>query len=262
MAADAGVGVLAVVDRVLGVLRDQQVEVELDQSGRASAAPARSRAASTPIRSISSSSVTHRPAALRPIRPPLTLHQLVDLDVDPVGVVAERHGAGLEPADVAVVVGAEHVHGDVEAALELRDDVARGRRRSSSARRSSGRSRGPCRRRTRSPETTGRRPARTCGRRPSAARSPGRPSRPRTATARGTSCRTRPGTARASPGSGRSSRRCRRASTPRPARPRAAPARRRSRPRTRRGSRPRAPPRRAPAPAATRRTGRSGGRRR
>ena len=51
------------------------------------------------------------------------MHQLVDLDVDPLGLVAQRHGAALEPADVAVVVGAEHVHGDVEPALQLGDDV-------------------------------------------------------------------------------------------------------------------------------------------
>ncbi len=50
-------------------------------------------------------------------------HELVDLDVDAVGVVPERLRGGLEPPDVAVVVGAEHVDRRVEPALELVDDV-------------------------------------------------------------------------------------------------------------------------------------------
>ena len=44
---------------------------------------------------------------------------LPDQHLDGVGVVAERGGGGLEPADVAVVVGAEHVDAQVEAAGPL-----------------------------------------------------------------------------------------------------------------------------------------------
>ena len=44
---------------------------------------------------------------------------LADQHLDGVGVVAECGGGGLEPGDVAVVVGAEHVDAQVESALAL-----------------------------------------------------------------------------------------------------------------------------------------------
>ena len=54
---------------------------------------------------------------------------LADQHLDGVGVVAERGGGGLEPGDVAVVVGAEHVDAQVEAALRACRGSRRGRRR-------------------------------------------------------------------------------------------------------------------------------------
>ena len=48
---------------------------------------------------------------------------LPDQYLDGVGIVAERRGGGLEPGDVAVVVGAEHVDAQVEAALALVQEV-------------------------------------------------------------------------------------------------------------------------------------------
>ena len=51
------------------------------------------------------------------------VHHLIDRDLDARGVVAERLRRGLEPCRIAVVVGAEHVDGEVEAALELVDQV-------------------------------------------------------------------------------------------------------------------------------------------
>ena len=52
---------------------------------------------------------------------------LPDQHLDGVGVVAERGGDGLEPGDVAVVVGAEHVDAQVESALALVQVSRRGR---------------------------------------------------------------------------------------------------------------------------------------
>ena len=47
------------------------------------------------------------------------VHELVDQDLDALGVVAEHRRRGLEPADVAVMVGAENVDCAVEAAFQL-----------------------------------------------------------------------------------------------------------------------------------------------
>ena len=49
--------------------------------------------------------------------------QLVDQHFDALGVVAEHRRCCLQPSDVPVVIGAEHVDGTVEAALELVADV-------------------------------------------------------------------------------------------------------------------------------------------
>ena len=98
------------------------------------------RAASTPIASTRSSRVMTVPARLLIFTGDAVADEvdhLPDQHLDGVRVVAERGGGGLEPADVAVVVGAEHVDAQVEAAgalvLEVGDvagDVGRRCRRS------------------------------------------------------------------------------------------------------------------------------------
>ena len=80
------------------------------------------RAASTPIFSTSSCRKTTSPAAFGD---PLLLavldemDELVDQDLDPVGVVTEQARCRPQTVDIAVVVGAEHVDRPVEPALEL-----------------------------------------------------------------------------------------------------------------------------------------------
>ena len=54
---------------------------------------------------------------------------LTDQYLDGVGIVAECGRGGLEPGDVAVVVGAEHVDTQIEAALALVQVVREIRRR-------------------------------------------------------------------------------------------------------------------------------------
>ena len=70
------------------------------------------RVASTPISSISSSSVTNVAAALGHRRALAALdevHELHDRDLERVGVAAERRHRGLQPRDVAVMVGADGI---------------------------------------------------------------------------------------------------------------------------------------------------------
>jgi hypothetical protein len=49
--------------------------------------------------------------------------ELVDQDLQPIGLVAEHRGRSFQAADVPVVVGAEDVHQPVEAPLELVADI-------------------------------------------------------------------------------------------------------------------------------------------
>ena len=80
------------------------------------------RAASTPMSSISSSSVTKSPLRfdICARSPPSTMWTSCMISASRrVGVGAERLDRGPHPRDVAVMVGAEHVDQPVEAALEL-----------------------------------------------------------------------------------------------------------------------------------------------
>ena len=118
-------GVLAVVDRVVGALLNPQLGIEFDHLVVGALHQREPHRVDTEhVQQLVEHQ--HRAAPLGDLHQLAVLadlHELVDLGVDPVGVVAERAGRGLEPADVAVMVGAEHVHGDVEAPLELVDDV-------------------------------------------------------------------------------------------------------------------------------------------
>ncbi len=209
------------------------------------------RVASTPISSISSSSVDEVAAPLGHRRARAALDDVDELehrDLEPVGVGADGGDRGLQPRDVAVVVGAEHVDQAVEAALELVPvvgDVGR------EVGRLAGRAlehavlvvaRAPSCAATARPRCGRSGPRRRAAR----ARAPTRSARPRRASPRRTSGRSARGSARASRGCPPSA-----IATPAAAsssgglaaasgdaRP---PARRRTRP----GSRPRAAPRRA-----------------
>ena len=82
--------------------------------------------ASTPIFSTSSSTKDDVPAPLgHALRLPLLDDgdELVDEHLYSVRVEAEQPGRSLEPLDVAVVIGAEHVDGAVEAAGELVEHI-------------------------------------------------------------------------------------------------------------------------------------------
>ena len=148
--ADARVGVLHVVDGVLLTARAREVDVDVDRLVVRALGTRKKRAASTPIASTSSSTQTTLPRRL-PMR--LPEHGA------PSGTAAPRRVRGrsraprraaLQPPDVAVVVGAEHVQRAVVAAVELVDDVGEVGGEVGGCCRRSARSRGPCRRRTRS----------------------------------------------------------------------------------------------------------------
>ena len=51
------------------------------------------------------------------------VHHLVDRHLDTIGIEAERCGGCPQTSDVSVVIGAEHVQGLVEPAIELVDEV-------------------------------------------------------------------------------------------------------------------------------------------
>ena len=197
------------------------------------------------------------------------LDQLADQDLDvAVGVVADAGGHRPQPADVAVVVGAEQVDAAVEAALAACRGSRRGRRRSRSARRWTGSAPGPCRRRSRWCAATARRRPRIGGPGRAASRA-GRP----TASL---SCRSRSENQTSKWVLKASSWSCcsfelQRVRRPRGTRPaRSSPVEvedagvvgddraRRGRRCSRRGSRPRGPAARARPPRARRRTGPSG----
>ena len=117
--------VLDVVDGVLLRLLGRQVDVDLDRLVVAPGdeVPAGGVDADLLDELLEEDDVA---AALRhPLRLPVLDDgdELVDEHLHAVGVEAEQPGRGLQPLDVAVVIGAEDVDGAVEAARELVEHV-------------------------------------------------------------------------------------------------------------------------------------------
>ena len=138
------------------------------------------RVASTPISSIRSSSVMNSPRRLD-IDDALAaldeVHELQQRDLELVGIGAGRRHRGLDARDVAVVVGPQRDDQPLEAALELVLDVGDVGGEVGRVAVGLARSRGPCRRRTRSSAATARPRGGSCGRPARRARRPAR-SRP------------------------------------------------------------------------------------
>ena len=120
-----GVRVLHVVDRVLaGALRPQR-QVDVDRGVHRAA----DQRVPGGVDTDGVDQVVEGDDGAGPLAHPHRLavadqvDHLADQHLDGVRVVAQRRGGGLEPGDVAVVVGAEHVDAQVEAALALVQEV-------------------------------------------------------------------------------------------------------------------------------------------
>ena len=116
-----GVRVLHVVDRVFVRRRGPQRQVDVDRGVHRRADQAVARR----VDADRLDQVVERDDGAGPLAHPDRLavadqvDHLPDEHLDGGRVVAERGGGGLEPGDVAVVVGAEHVDAQVEAAFAL-----------------------------------------------------------------------------------------------------------------------------------------------
>src|SRR5204863_4086571 len=123
--SDASVGVLDVVDRVLLASLRGPVDIDFDRLVRASIdeVPA-CRINADLVDELLEEDDVPPPLRHLPLLPAARqVDELVEEDLDSLGVVAEHARNRRVPVAGAVMVGAEHVDGSVEAALELVGEV-------------------------------------------------------------------------------------------------------------------------------------------
>ena len=117
-ATGAGVHVLHVVDGVLARLLGGQVDVDLERLVGAALdqVPARRVHADLVEQVVEEDDIAGALAHARLLAAAQQVDELVDQHLDPVGVAADHRADRLQPGDVAVMVGTEHVDRAVEVA--------------------------------------------------------------------------------------------------------------------------------------------------